>query len=331
MDHRLTLGQVMFSYSIVGVLFATIEHLAPSLITLQEALVSAERLMDFQCEDNTRETVPAQPRQSVRGDIELVDVHFWHRRAHPILKGVHFEITAGQTVAVFGQTGVGKTTLANIIGGLYPVTHGTVLIDRHRVHTNLRTLREAVAIVFQDGGIVDGTIHDNIALGLRTVSRNDVRRAAQLAMLDEFVSSLPKGYDHQVGTLGHALSSGQRQRIAIARALLRSPRVLIMDEATSNLDSVTERAILDNIRRVRHGRATTILVTHRLQIALRTDKVIVLEDGRVVEVGTHESLIGRGGPYHRLWSASYLAPPPSASGSLARSRGATVRARRRSS
>lgn len=305
MSQRLTLGQLVFSYSIIGVLFATIEHLAPSLVSFQDALVSAERLTDLHLADERRLPATACPRAVVRGDIELVGVQFCHRRGQAILKGIDLKVAAGQTVAVLGRTGAGKTTLAYIVAGLYSPTVGTVLADGRPIsESDQRLLRDSVALVFQDGGIIDGTIHENIALGAAGVSRDSVVEAARLAAVDDFISGLPKGYDHQVGTQGLCLSSGQRQRIAIARALIRKSPILIMDEATGNLDSVTEQRILDNIHRVRHGRATTMLVTHRLQVASRADFIVVIDDGRVVEAGTHEDMIEHDGPYCRLWQAS---------------------------
>lgn len=204
---------------------------------------------------------------------------------------------------IFGETGSGKTTIANLILGLYLPHSGDVFIDDVSVsEVDRRTVRRHIAVVFQESGLMNGSIIENILSGQENADRAKAVEAAKLACVHDFIMTLPRNYDHVVGANGCLLSAGQKQRIAIARALVRDAPILILDEATSNLDVHTERAILEGVRHQRKNR-TTIVISHRIQAALVADEVAILEKGTICERGSHIDLLAKGGRYRALWGA----------------------------
>lgn len=299
----LRVGQLMFFFTIVGIFVSSLDRLVPSLAFLQEAFAGMERLGDVM--SRPQEPAPSTKidQNSRAGVLSCDAVSFWHRKGVPVLTNLNLHIKKGDTIAVIGETGSGKSTLACLLAGLYLPSMGDVKIDGFSTALVDRLeLRELVAIVFQDPGIIDGTIYDNITLGDNRFSDDEIESAAADAMIHEFITELPNGYHYDVGTGGNTLSSGQRQRIALARALLRDTPVLILDEATSCIDVENEIKILDRIYKKRSGR-TTIIVTHRLFTAARSERIIVLESGRVAEEGSHHELLLRQGRYSVMWSA----------------------------
>jgi len=284
-DRRLTMGELMFFYSIFGLFVAAVERLAPAIAAVEEALVGLERLRDMRLVplENAGPTF-ALPTEGCRWSVELRDVSFWYRAGRPVLSSVSLRIEAGETVVFLGETGSGKSTLVSLLNALYLPNDGQVLINgRDTRELDVRSLRQHLAIVLQEPGLMNASIGANIAFGAPDVSLTDLRAAAAQASADEFISALPKGYDHEVGQGGAGLSSGQRQRIAIARALLRKPPILILDEATSNLDPETEAGIVERLHATRRERIT-IVSTHRISIAARADRIVVLQHGRYARV-----------------------------------------------
>ncbi len=303
-DGALTIGQLMFFYTMLSYLLGPLERLASVNLQVQDALVAMNRLyeiMDLQLEPLT-ETHKAE-FQAVRGAIELENVSFRYGCREPVLRGVDLQIPAGSTVAVVGESGSGKSTLLKLLTRFYEPTDGKVLVDGIDMRDfRLNSLRAGIGIVSQDPFIFTGTVRDNIALGKPQATMNQVVDAARAAGLDDYISSLPMRYDTVIGERGANLSGGQRQRLAIARVLLSDPQVLLFDEATSHLDTATERAIQESLRTVFAGK-TVVLVAHRLSTIKEADLIYVLHDGQVVERGSHEQLMTIDGRYADLWRA----------------------------
>ena len=217
-----------------------------------------------------------------------------------VLQNLTLDIEAGQTVALVGRSGAGKTTLTNLIARFYDPASGTICLDGHDLRDiKLNSYRSLLGIVEQDVFLFDGTIQENIAYARRTASQTQVIEAAKAAAADEFIQQLPEGYDSIVGERGVKLSGGQRQRIAIARAILADPKILVLDEATSNLDSENERLIQKSLAELLQDR-TAFVIAHRLSTIAGADKIVVLENGRIVEVGRHDDLVRDGGRYRDM-------------------------------
>jgi ABC-type multidrug transport system fused ATPase/permease subunit len=222
-----------------------------------------------------------------------------------VLKGISFVAEPGTSTALVGPSGSGKSTLINLVAAFHQPTKGQVLIDGQSLgDVRLGDYRSHLGVVFQDNFLFDGTIMENIAYSRPHASGEEVLRTARIAHCDEFVNRLPEGYDTVVGERGVKLSGGERQRVAIARAILADPKILILDEATSSLDSESEAAIQEGMAELMKGR-TTFVIAHRLSTIRKADTILVLEDGRIVERGRHEELLALGGRYHDLYSRQY--------------------------
>jgi ATP-binding cassette subfamily B protein len=304
MDQALTIGQLMFFYTLLGYLLGPLERLASLNMKLQEALVAVDRL--YQVLDLEIEPL-ADPKkgkfQAVRDAIELDQVSFRYGCRANVLEKVSLRMPAGKTVAVVGESGSGKSTLLKLLMGYYPPTEGRLLIDgRDMQDFELASLRRGIGLVAQDPFIFTGTVQENIALGRPGSTLEEVVTAAKSAGLDDFITTLPERYQTVIGERGANLSGGQRQRLAIARALLRRPEVLIFDEATSHLDTATERAIQENMKTAL-AHKTVVLVAHRLSTIKDADIIYLLHQGRVAESGSHRQLMAEGGRYVALWRA----------------------------
>jgi ATP-binding cassette subfamily B protein len=241
------------------------------------------------------------PVESVKGEIEFKEVTFAYRDRAPVVENLSFQVRAGQTIAIVGATGSGKSTLDKLLLRLYEVRSGRITLDGIDIQDlQLQDLRRAIALVSQDVFLFHGTVAENIAYGNFDANREQIVAAATIAEAHEFVSQLPQGYDTIVGERGQKLSGGQRQRIAIARAILKDPPILILDEATSAVDNETEAAIARSLDRIIQNR-TTIAIAHRLSTIRHADRIYVMERGRLVEWGTHDELLDRPGIYANLW------------------------------
>jgi ATP-binding cassette subfamily B protein len=270
---------------------------------LQKGLAGFERFIDVM------ETMPeitdspnATELKDVTGIIDYKNVSFSYEKEETVLKDINLHIEAGKSVAIVGPSGGGKTTLCSLLPRFYDVTEGTVTIDGTDIRTvTQKSLRSYIGIVQQDVYLFNGTVGENIAYGKPDASLEEITEAARKADLLEFIESLPKGFDTEVGERGTRLSGGQKQRIAIARVFLKNPPILILDEATSALDNESERYIQESLDKLSTGR-TTITIAHRLSTILGADEIIVLDGDGIKERGTHKELIKQGGIYEKYYS-----------------------------
>ncbi|MGX6607610.1 ABC transporter ATP-binding protein [Micromonosporaceae bacterium Da 78-11] len=290
-DGHTTVGTIVAFNSYVLMLQPPFRMLGMMIMMGQRASASARRIYEILDTPSDIVDDPAAVEQPVRGDLEFVDVSFAYPNGTLALDGLDLRVRAGETVAVVGGTGSGKSTLGRLAARFYDVSSGRVTVDGRDVRTvALASLRDQVAIVPDEPFLFSLTIHDNIAYGRPGASRESVERAAVAAGADEFVRELPEGYDTMVGERGYTLSGGQRQRIAIARALIVNPPILILDDATSAIDVTVEQRIHSSLREQMRGR-TTLIVAHRLSTISLADRVVLMEAGRVIADGTHASLL----------------------------------------
>jgi ABC-type multidrug transport system fused ATPase/permease subunit len=288
----ITLGEFVAFYGYVLMLTGPMRMLGIALGMAQRAVASGARVFEV-LDRAPRMTVPddARPLPEGRGAVRFDRVTFAYEDAEPVLREISFEVKAGQTVALVGATGSGKTTLAALVPRLYDPVEGRVLIDGTDVAcVDLAALRREIALVSDDAFLFSATLRDNIAYARPGATDAQVRDATARAGLSEFVASLPDGYETRVGERGLTLSGGQRQRVAIARALVANPRILILDDATSSVDATTESRIKEALREVMDGR-TTFVIAHRLSTISLADEIVVLEDGRLAARGTHAELL----------------------------------------
>ncbi len=303
-NNQLTIGQLVAFNMLLGNIITPFQRLTVLWNQVQEVIIAVERINDV-LDAEPEEDLHQQPRQNLpqlQGHIRFDNVTF---RYHPesdvnILENLSFEVKPGQMVALVGRSGSGKTTISKLVVGLYPATDGKVLIDGQDITSlSLRSFRQQVGVVDQDTFLFGGTIRDNISLGHPGAVLTEVIAAAKLAGADEFITKLPMGYETQIGEGGGLLSGGQRQRIAIARALLGNPQLLILDEATSHLDTESERIIQRNFHTILKGRST-LVIAHRLSTVRNADLILVLDKGVLIESGTHAELMSKRGHYYYL-------------------------------
>jgi ATP-binding cassette, subfamily B, bacterial HlyB/CyaB len=303
-QRQLTIGQLIAFNMLLGNVITPFQRISVLWTELQEVVVSVERINDV-LQAKPEEDLHDSPRQTLsrlRGHIIFDRVTFRYNSESDtnVLENLSFEILPEQTVAVVGRSGSGKTTLSKLILGLYPPTDGKVLIDGKEINSiSLHSLRSQVGVVDQDTFLFGGTIRENLSIAHPEADLEEIIEAARFAGADEFIKQMPMGYESQIGEGGGMLSGGQRQRLAIARALLGNPRFVIFDEATSHLDSESERIIQNNLKTILKGR-TSLIIAHRLSTVRNADLILVLDRGVLVESGTHNELIAKKGHYYHL-------------------------------
>ena len=306
LNGSLSLGTLFVFITYISSFFEPIQELSEQLGTLQSSIASAEKI--FSVLDVKPEIVsPADPAPvNILGEIEFRHVWFAYEEENYILKDVSFVIHPGEKAAFVGATGAGKSTILNLIGRYFDIQKGQILIDGIDIHEiDLDVLRGAIGQVQQDVFIFTGDIKSNISLNNEAISPDDVRRAAEIVNADPFIQKLPHGYDEPVTERGSTLSAGQRQLLSFARTLAYDPKILVLDEATANIDTETETLITQSLARLMDGR-TTIMVAHRLSTIQHADKIIVMHHGEIKESGTHQELLAKDGLYKKLYELQLM-------------------------
>lgn len=304
----ITVGTLAAFVGYLELLFGPLRRLVASFTTLTQSFASMDRVFQLIDEDyDIKNGVGAQPIEIKQGRIDIDHVSFqYNDNEAPILKDINLSIEKGETVAFVGMSGGGKSTLINLIPRFYDVTSGQILIDGHNIKDFLTgSLRNQIGLVQQDNILFSDTVKENILLGRPTATDEEVVEAAKMANAHDFIMNLPQGYDTEVGERGVKLSGGQKQRLSIARIFLNNPPILILDEATSALDLESESIIQEALDVLSKDR-TTLIVAHRLSTITHADKIVVIENGHIVETGTHRELIAKQGAYEHLYSIQNL-------------------------
>jgi ATP-binding cassette, subfamily B, bacterial len=301
LDGQLTVGGILVFLSYLGSLYGPLNSLMYTSSTIQGAAGSARRVLEvLEADREVKDRPGAGPLPPARGHVRFDNVIFGYEPDRPVLRGISLEVPPGQTVAIVGPTGAGKSTLVSLVPRFFDPWAGRVTVDGRDVRdVHVKSLRAQVALVLQESFLFPLTIAENIAYGRPHASRAEIEAAARAANAHAFIEQLPAGYDTLVGERGATLSGGERQRLSIARALLKDAPILILDEPTSALDAETESLLLEALRRLMHGR-TTLIIAHRLSTIRGADWIVVLRDGMVTEAGTHQDLLAQSGSYHRV-------------------------------
>jgi ABC-type multidrug transport system fused ATPase/permease subunit len=306
---EITIGTLVMATNFIDKAFSPLANLAMTYDKLHQDMRSVSRIIEiFETEPEVKDSDNAQPFKKVRGDIEFRDLNFSYE-GKKVVRGFNLKVKAGQTIAIVGKSGEGKSTLIKLLLRFYDPQKGKILIDGQDIrNVTQKSLRTNIGVVLQDTVIFDDTAYDNIAYPIPTSPKNKVIKAAKLAHAHNFITRLPKKYNTILGERGVKLSGGEQQRINIARVVLKDPPILVLDEATSHLDSENEKLIQDALENLIKGR-TTIIIAHRLSTVMKADQIVIIDKGRVAEIGTHDELIKKGDIYYQLFqiqSGGYL-------------------------
>jgi ATP-binding cassette subfamily B protein len=298
-----TVGDFVMVNAMMIQLYQPLNFMGMVYREIKQAVIDIEKMFGVLSREPEVEDIPgAEPLVVTSGNVRFEDVQFSYDPDRPILKGLSFEVPAGNTVAIVGPSGAGKSTISRLLFRLYDVSSGRILIDGQDIrNVTQSSLRASIGMVPQDTVLFNDTIRYNIRYGRWDATDLEVEQAAQLAQIDGFIRMSPKGYETQVGERGLKLSGGEKQRVAIARTVLKAPPILLLDEATSALDSHTEQEIQDALERVSRNR-TSLVIAHRLSTIVGADEIIVLDQGRITERGTHGQLLAIGGLYASMWN-----------------------------
>ena len=304
LNDQVTYGTVTAFIMFVNIFFRPIRMIADRMNTLQMGIVSTDRILklldsdDYTANDGHR-------KANLKGDVSFSDVWFAYNDENYVLKNISFNVNRGETVAFVGATGAGKSSIINLLSRFYDINKGQILIDNIDVKEyELRSLREQIGVVLQDVFLFSDTIENNITLGNTNISREKIVEAAKLVGVHDFIMQLPNDYDYNVQERGSTLSVGQRQLISFVRAMVHDPKIIVLDEATSSVDTETEELIQNAIDKLMRGR-TSIVIAHRLSTIQKADKIIVLDKGQIMEEGSHEELLKLDGFYANLYQMQY--------------------------
>lgn len=300
----ITLGEITAIIIFINMLFRPLRQLADRFNTLQMGMVASERVFNILDTDSRIEDTSDLELEEVQGRIEFRNVHFGYKEGEEILKGINFTVEPGQTLAIVGATGAGKSTIINLLSRFYEIWEGEILLDGRNIkEVNLSSLRRHLAVVLQDVFLFSDSIYSNITLN-KDIDLGEVQAAAQIIGVDEFIESLPDAYNYNVRERGNMLSSGQRQLLAFLRAYVSDPSVLILDEATSSIDTESEKLIQNAIDKITEGR-TSVIIAHRLATIKKADQILVMDKGEIVERGNHQTLLEQNGYYTKLYEMQF--------------------------
>ncbi|HYV94672.1 MAG TPA: ABC transporter ATP-binding protein [Chitinophagales bacterium] len=304
-DHHTPAGYIIMFIMFLNLMFRPIRMLADKFNTLQMGMVASDRVFKLLDNNDKMSNTGTRIAYQIKGDIEFENVSFAYDEKNFVLKNVSFNVEHGETLAIVGATGAGKTSIINILSRFYEIQNGAIYLDGENIREyELSSLRSQIGLVLQDVFLFSGSIMDNITLRNPEITREQVKHAAELCGVAEWIERLPGGYDYSVMERGATLSVGQRQLISFVRALVFNPKILILDEATSSIDTESETLIQNAIEKLIQGR-TSIIIAHRLSTIQHADKILVLDKGEVKEIGSHEELLAMNGFYRKLYELQF--------------------------
>jgi len=304
LNAEVTYGTVTAFIMFINIFFRPIRMIADRMNTLQMGIVSTERILKLLDSDDYTGN-DGFKKANLKGEVEFKNVWFAYNNENYVLKDISFNVNHGETVAFVGATGAGKSSIINLLSRFYDINKGTIMIDNQDVKEyELRSLREQIGVVLQDVFLFSDTIENNITLGDSNISREKIIEAAKLVGVHDFIMQLPNDYNYNVQERGATLSVGQRQLISFVRAMVHDPKIIVLDEATSSVDTETEELIQNAIDKLMRGR-TSIVIAHRLSTIQKANKIIVLDKGKIMEEGSHEQLLKLNGFYANLYNMQY--------------------------